>query len=200
MSLKITKGDCISIEGKSGAGKSTLLNILAGIEKPTKGQYYYEGQEMSKFSNNKMAQFRNEEIGYVLQQFALVYEFTVYENIVLPLIYSHVKKSEYAKRVSQALELVGLPGIEHSMCDELSGGQQQRVAIARAIINKPQILLADEPTGSLDTQTGEEILELLLKLNAQGMTVVIVTHDKDISMRCRRNIKISDGKLVEETR
>lgn len=196
INLTIEEGDFISIIGKSGCGKSTFLNILGGIALPTKGEYRFDENLVSQYSESKLSAFRNQNLGFVVQHFALISDMTVYENIALPLRYKKYTKRQIDKRVNRLLEEMEL--IDKSMMYpyELSGGQCQRVAIARAIAGKPKLLLADEPTGSLDEDTGNKILKILKKLNKTGMTLIIVTHDKEVASQAKKIIEMKDGKII----
>ena len=191
--LRIEQGEMISIIGPSGSGKSTLMNIMGCLDKPTSGQYRLEEIEVSKLSDNKLAEIRNKKIGFVFQSFNLLPRTTALANVELPLIYGGAGNRR--QRVLQALESVGLAHRSHHKPSELAGGEQQRVAIARALINNPALILADEPTGNLDTQTSREIMLLFQKLNEQGMTIVLVTHERDITAYTRRTIEMRDGKI-----
>lgn len=191
--LRIEQGEMISIIGPSGSGKSTLMNIMGCLDKPTSGQYRLEEIEVSKLSDNKLAEIRNKKIGFVFQSFNLLPRTTALANVELPLIYGGAGNRR--QRVVQALESVGLAHRSHHKPSELAGGEQQRVAIARALINNPALILADEPTGNLDTQTSREIMLIFQKLNEQGMTIVLVTHERDITAYTQRTIEMRDGKI-----
>ena len=193
--LRIEQGEMISIIGSSGSGKSTLMNIMGCLDKPTSGQYRLEEIEVSKLSDNKLAEIRNKKIGFVFQSFNLLPRTTALANVELPLIYGGAGNRR--QRVLQALESVGLAHRSHHKPSELAGGEQQRVAIARALINNPALILADEPTGNLDTQTSREIMLIFQKLNEQGMTIVLVTHERDITAYTQRTIEMRDGKIEE---
>jgi putative ABC transport system ATP-binding protein len=192
--LRIEQGEMISIIGSSGSGKSTLMNIMGCLDKPTSGQYRLEEIEVSKLSDNKLAEIRNKKIGFVFQSFNLLPRTTALANVELPLIYGGAGNRR--QRVLQALESVGLAHRSHHKPSELAGGEQQRVAIARALINNPALILADEPTGNLDTQTSREIMLIFQKLNEQGMTIVLVTHEHDITAYTQRTIEMRDGKIA----
>lgn len=191
--LRIEQGEMISIIGPSGSGKSTLMNIMGCLDKPTSGRYRLEEIEVSKLSDNKLAEIRNKKIGFVFQSFNLLPRTTALANVELPLIYGGAGNRR--QRVLQALESVGLAHRSHHKPSELAGGEQQRVAIARALINNPALILADEPTGNLDTQTSREIMLIFQKLNEQGMTIVLVTHERDITAYTQRTIEMRDGKI-----
>lgn len=197
VNLKINKGEMVAVIGASGSGKSTLLNIIGCLDVPDEGECYLNGKQVNNLSQGKLSEIRNKQIGFVLQDFGLMLDRTVYRNLSYPLIFnSNIKSKQFKELSKKALESVGLSSRVNSKCIELSGGQKQRVAIARAIINDPDIILADEPTGALDTKISEEIMELFKYLNQQGKTVVIVTHDSKIAEQCDRIIKISDGSII----
>ncbi len=197
ISLKIDDGEMLAIIGASGSGKTTLLNILGCLDLPDSGEYLLDGDLVNKLSKNRLCQIRNERIGFVLQDFGLMLDRSIYKNLSYPMIFnSSIKSNEIKERSKRALEAVGLSSRVNSRCVELSGGQKQRVAIARAIVNKPSMILADEPTGALDTKTSAEIMELFKTLNKQGSTVIIVTHDPKVAEQCDRVIEISDGEIV----
>lgn len=194
--LKIEDGEMVAIVGKSGAGKSTLMNIIGLVDTWDSGEYMLDGVQIRKNSDLKLAKLRNEKIGFVLQDFALIEDQSVLFNVSLPLILGKEKMRNIKPKALHALEKVGLADQRSKKANQLSGGQKQRLAIARAIINEPSLILADEPTGALDSKTGVEIIELLAKQNAAGTTVVIITHDKTVSESCGRIIRIADGALV----
>ena len=191
--LRVEAGEMVSILGPSGSGKSTLMHIIGCLDKPTSGQYRLEEVEVSRLSDNKLAEIRNRKIGFVFQSFNLLPRNTALDNVELPLIYSGAKNRR--QRALEALESVGLVHRAHHRPSELAGGEQQRVAIARALINNPSLILADEPTGNLDTQTSREIMLLFQELNGKGITIVLVTHEADIADYTRRKIKMRDGKV-----
>ena len=197
VSLKIEKGDFVAIMGPSGSGKSTLMHILGFLDRPTSGQYLFEGQNFAKFSDDQLAAIRNQKIGFVFQSYNLLPRTTVFDNVKLPLFYRQIKaKSDEAVR--QAIEAVGLtPRINH-MPSQLSGGEQQRVAIARALVNSPSLIMADEPTGNLDSKGGEQIMEVLERLNENGHTIVVVTHESETARYAKRILKMKDGCLVAD--
>lgn len=198
VSIQIKEGECVAIMGPSGSGKSTLMNILGCLDLPTSGEYILDGENVSHLRDSDLASVRNRKVGFVFQSFNLLSRASALENVELPLIYSGITRGR-RERATLALENVGLGNRIHHKPSELSGGQQQRVAIARALINNPAILLADEPTGNLDSKSGKEIMELILNLNQkQGTTVVLVTHDPMIATRSQRIIRIQDGSIVEE--
>jgi putative ABC transport system ATP-binding protein len=196
VSLEIHKGELIAIMGASGSGKSTLMNILGCLDKPTEGSLFFEEKEVSKLGDKELASVRNKKIGFVFQSFNLLARTSALENVELPLIYSD--KINVTKLAKDALNLVGLADRVHHHPGELSGGQQQRVAIARALVNDPDIIFADEPTGNLDTKSSYEIITLFQKLNKEGRTIILVTHELDIAEHAKRIIKVSDGRIVSD--
>ncbi len=199
VSYTLETGDFIAILGPSGSGKSTLMNIIGCLDKPTSGRYVLDGVEISKLSKNELAEIRNKKIGFVFQSFNLLSRTTALENAELPLLYSNVPGKERTQRAMAALAAVGLKGRETHKTNQLSGGEQQRVAIARALLNNPQLILADEPTGNLDSRTSEEIMAIFKKLNAEkGISIVMVTHEMDIGMCAHRRIHMRDGLIIRE--
>ncbi len=196
VSLQINDGEMVAIIGASGSGKSTLLNIIGCLDRQTSGEYLIDGQPVNKIRSRKLARLRNETFGFVIQDFAVVPDWDVYQNVELPLVYSKKKKGGHKKLVDEILQQLGIYDKRNTPVRNLSGGQKQRVAIARAIVNDPQIILADEPTGALDTATGLEVLKILKNINARGRTVIIVTHNPEIAEACDRIITIQDGKIV----
>lgn len=198
ISFEVNKGELVAIIGKSGSGKSTLLNILGLLDKQTDGDYYIDGKKVSSIPEREKAKLRNSHIGFVMQDFALVEKHTVKQNINIPLIYTD-KPINKEKAINDVLKSVGLSDKTNTPAYKLSGGQKQRVAIARAVVNEPQIILADEPTGALDSMTADEIMQIFERLNMSGKTVIIVTHDKDIAARCKRVIELSDGEIAKGT-
>jgi putative ABC transport system ATP-binding protein len=197
--MEIREGEFVAIMGASGSGKSTMLNILGCLDKPTAGEYLLDGVPMSKMNKNQLALLRNQKLGFIFQSYNLLPRTTALENVELPLYYnSKVKSKERKERAMHALELVSLADRMHHMPNQLSGGQQQRVAIARSLVNDPVVILADEATGNLDTQTSYEIMELFQKLNDQGKTIVFVTHEPDIARFMKRNIIFRDGRIQKE--
>ena len=197
VSAEIKDGEMVAVIGKSGAGKSTLLHILACIDSYEGGEYYIDDTLVKKLSEKKYAQIRNEKIGMVMQDFALVEDFSAIENVMIPLNFAKNKVKDKKTKALEALKAVGMEELAKKPCNKLSGGQKQRVAIARAIVNNPSMILADEPTGALDTKTSAEIMELFHKLNERGRTVIIVTHDPNVAEQCDRIIEISDGNIVK---
>lgn len=197
VSCEINDGELVAVIGKSGAGKSTLLHILACIDNYQGGEYTIDGTLVKNLSEKQYAKIRNEKIGMVMQDFALVEDFTALENVMIPLNFSKQKIKNKKEKALAALKSVGIGELAKKPCNKLSGGQKQRVAIARAIVNEPSMILADEPTGALDTKTSAEIMALFKSLNKQGRTVVIVTHDPKIAEQCDRIIEISDGRIVK---
>jgi putative ABC transport system ATP-binding protein len=196
VSLSVSPGELIAIMGPSGSGKSTLMNVIGCLDRPTSGAYFFEDREISAMTDDELAHVRNAKIGFVFQNFNLLTRFTALKNVEMPLVYSGLSSRARTKRAVPVLERVGLGDRMHHRPTELSGGQQQRVAIARALVNRPPLLLADEPTGNLDSRSGAEILDILVDLNQQGVTILVVTHDKDVSARCRRVITLKDGQVV----
>lgn len=198
--MEVERGELLAVTGKSGCGKSTLLNILGGVCKPTGGSYFFEGKEVSQFSARQLADFRTQKIGFVVQHFALIQDMTVFQNIALPLRYRGYSRKKIEERVYELLDQFELGGKENTIPPELSGGQCQRTAIARAVAGHPELLLADEPTGALDEETGGKILRIFQKLNQNGMTIIIVTHDGEIAAGCRRRVHMRDGMILNEAR
>ncbi|MFC2160123.1 ABC transporter ATP-binding protein [Acidobacteriota bacterium] len=201
VSYNIKKGGLVAIMGPSGSGKSTLMNIIGCLDKPSSGKYLLEGEEVSTFDKNKLAQVRNKRIGFVFQSFNLLSRTTALENTELPLVYSDVPRKKAKDMAMRALAQVGLEGRELHKTNQISGGEMQRVAIARALVNNPSLLLADEPTGNLDTKTGIEIMDIFTKLNEeQGITIILVTHDPEVAEVANRRIFIRDGVIEREER
>ena len=196
ISLKIEEGELLSVMGASGSGKTTLLNVLGGMDRMDDGEYLFKGERIDQMNNKKLDVFRSKKIGFVFQQFMLLPDYTVFENVEIPLRAQNVKRSKRRHLIMDLLKELGMEGYEKKYPKQLSGGQQQRCAIARALVTKPDLILADEPTGPLDRKTGQEIMNLLKKLNKQGKTVVIVTHDPTIAEQTNRVIMVEDGLVV----
>lgn len=199
ITLTISDGEMVSIIGKSGAGKSTLLHIIGCIDHYDDGEYYLDDELIKNKKDKELATIRNEKIGIVMQDYALIEDFTAIENVLLPLDFSRKKVPHSRKLAEDALSIVGMDGMADKPVKKLSGGQKQRIAIARALINHPKFLLADEPTGALDSHTSSEIMDLLKQLNNQGMTIIIITHDQTVANACTRQIEISDGNIIHNT-
>jgi putative ABC transport system ATP-binding protein len=199
LSFTIEKGEFVSIMGPSGSGKSTLMHILGFLDRPSSGSYKFEDREIGTLSDDELASFRNEKIGFVFQSFNLLPRTTVLENVKLPLLYSHGKKIDATKRATEVLEQVGLGHRLHYFTNQISGGEKQRVAIARALINKPSVIFADEPTGNLDSKSGIQVMEILQKLNdVEGHTVILVTHETYTSEHAKRIITMRDGEIIAD--
>ena len=196
INLEIETGEYVSIMGASGSGKSTLMNIIGCLDRPSGGMYYLEAKDLTTLQKDELAYIRNQRIGFVFQQFNLLPRSTALENVMLPMVYGGVSKAERRQRAEVALQKVGLGERLSNRPSQLSGGQQQRVAIARALVNQPALLLADEPTGALDTHTSEEVMALFGELNKQGITIVLITHEVEVAQQARRQIKIQDGLIV----
>jgi putative ABC transport system ATP-binding protein len=197
--LSIQAGDSVAIMGASGSGKSTFMNILGCLDRPTSGKYFLDGNDASGLSRDNLAQIRNKKIGFVFQSFNLLGRTTAIENVELPLFYNNSSSRERHQRAMEALTIVGLQGREHHLPSQLSGGQQQRVAIARALVNKPPLILADEPTGNLDTRTSLEIMDIFQKLNQDSkISIILVTHEPDIAFYTRRHVVFRDGKVIKD--
>lgn len=199
VNLNFYKGQFTSIMGASGSGKSTLMNILGCLDKPTSGHYLIEGEDVSTFSKDQLALVRNKKIGFVFQGFNLLSRTSALENVELPMIYAGISAAERHERAKAALASVGLSGREHHHSNQLSGGQQQRVAIARALVNKPSVILADEPTGNLDSYSSIEIMGIFQGLNKQGISIILITHEPDIAQYTQRVVRVSDGEIVADS-
>ncbi|HAH92454.1 ABC transporter ATP-binding protein [Dielma fastidiosa] len=199
ISFTIDKGEFVAIVGQSGSGKSTCMNIIGALDLPSEGEYLLTGLNITRYDEDQLAQIRNRTLGFIFQQYNLIPKLNVYENVELPLIYANVPEKERYEKVIHALERVGLANRMRHYQHELSGGQQQRVSIARALVNDPSVILADEPTGALDSKTGIEVLELLKQLNNEGNTIVLITHDNSIAHQAKRMIQIHDGKVISDT-
>ena len=198
VSLSVRSGELIAIMGPSGSGKSTLMNIIGCLDRPTNGTYRFEDREIKAMTDDELASIRNVKIGFVFQTFNLLPRFSALKNVEVPLVYSGVPARLRKERAIPLLQQVGLSDRMYHRPTELSGGQQQRVSIARALVNHPPLLLADEPTGNLDSRSGSEILNILTRLNEQGVTIMIVTHDKDVAARCKRIINLKDGQIIND--
>ena len=199
INLEIGEGEFVAIMGPSGSGKSTLMNTIGMLDTPTRGEYYLEGQEVARLGEKQLAQVRNQQIGFVFQQFFLLSKMDAVQNVELPLIYAGVPAAQRRKLAEEYLSKVELTDRIHHLPSELSGGQKQRVAIARALVNDPSIILADEPTGALDTKTGSQIMELLVELNEEGKTIIMVTHEPEIAAYAKRQIVIRDGVISSDS-
>lgn len=200
VTLEIREKEMAAIIGQSGSGKTTCMNIIGCLDVPTSGKYYLNGRDVSCLKDDELAEIRNRTLGFIFQQYNLIPKLNVLENVELPLIYKGVHEKERIEIAMEALKKVGIEEKRNSMPSQLSGGQQQRVSIARALAGNPAIILADEPTGALDTKTGREVLDFLQQLNEEGNTVILITHDMGVAERARRIIRISDGKIVEDTK
>ena len=198
VSLSVDTGEFVAIMGASGSGKSTCMNILGCLDKPTSGSYFLDGIDVSKMSMNELSTIRNRKLGFVFQGFNLIPRTSAIENVEMPMIYKGVPPEERVKRAKDALKIVGLEYRENHLPNQMSGGQQQRVAIARAIVNDAQIILADEPTGNLDTKTSIEVMEFFVKLNNSGKTIILVTHEPDIALYCKRIVRFKDGNIISD--
>ena len=198
--LEVEEGEFVAIMGPSGSGKSTLMNIIGMLDRPTSGEYYLEGEEVAKLSEKKLAKVRKQQSGIVFQQVFILSKLNALQNVELPLIYAGVSQSKRKALAEQYLKKVELETRMHHLPSELSGGQKQRVAIARALVNHPSIILADEPTGALDTKTGEQIMELLTELNREGKTIIMVTHEPEIAAFAKRQIVIRDGVISSDSK
>ena len=200
VSLTIDRGEFVAIVGQSGSGKSTMMNVLGCLDIPTYGTYLLDGTEVTDLSDRQLARIRNREIGFIFQGYNLIQELDALENVTLPLIYQGISVFEREDRAMEALERVGMADRAHHRPSEMSGGQQQRVAIARAIATRPPIIMADEPTGALDSKTGRHVLEILRQLNNEGSTIILITHDDGIAAQAHRRVRLTDGKIVSDER
>lgn len=200
ISLSVDEGEFLAITGHSGSGKSTLMNMLGCLDVPTSGEYYLEGQDVAKMTDNELSDIRNKHIGFIFQGFNLIPGLDAIENVELPLIYRGVGREERRRLAVESLGRVGLSNRLHHKPSEMSGGQQQRVAIARAIAAKPPIILADEPTGNLDTKSGADVMDILRELHSEGRTIIIITHDGDIAASADRCVYVQDGRLIRDTK
>lgn len=196
INLTIDKGEFVAIVGKSGSGKSTLMNIIGALDKPTSGKYILNGRDTSTMTDDELADIRNQTIGFIFQQYNLLPKLTLLENVELPLLYAGIKNSERKRRALESLGRVGLKEKYAQYPNQLSGGQQQRVSIARALAGKPSLLLADEPTGALDSKTSNDVLNFLKQLHSEGNTIVMITHDNSIALEAKRVVRIHDGKII----
>lgn len=198
ISLTVNNGEFAAIVGPSGSGKSTLMNILGCLDIPSKGDYILDGKSVSSLNDDALAEIRNEKIGFIFQKYNLLTKLNVYENVEIPLIYQGIGSSERKRRINEALDKVDLSSRIHHKPSELSGGQQQRVAIARALVTNPSVLLADEPTGALDSKTGREVLDILKGLHKSGRTIILITHDLSIAAEAERRVQIKDGHIISD--
>ncbi|MBQ3224929.1 MAG: ABC transporter ATP-binding protein [Oscillospiraceae bacterium] len=198
ISFRISEGEFVAIVGKSGSGKSTCMNIIGALDVPTRGTYKLNGTDVSKLSDNELATIRNKTLGFIFQQYNLISKNNIYENVELPLIYQGISASKRKEMVITALDRVGLADRVHHMPNQLSGGQQQRVSIARALAANPPVILADEPTGALDSKTGKDVMKFLMSLNESGKTIILITHDNGIAECAKRIIRIHDGKIISD--
>lgn len=198
VNFSIMESELVAIMGPSGSGKTTMMNVLGCLDKPTSGNYFLDGADVAQMTENELAAVRNKKIGFVFQTFNLLARTSALKNVELPMIYAKVPVAEREERARKALEAVGLGERIYHMPNELSGGQQQRVAIARSLVNDPAIILADEPTGNLDSKASEEILSIFQDLNQKGITIVIVTHEPDVAQHCKRNVVFKDGKIIAD--
>ena len=199
INLHIAPKEFVAIIGPSGSGKSTLMNMIGCLDVPTSGKYFLNGNDVSNLSDDEQAFIRNRQIGFIFQQYNLLPKLTAWENVELPLIYRGINGSERKKMVMEALQRVGMEGRADHLPKELSGGQQQRVSIARALAGKPPVILADEPTGALDSKTGAELMEMLKELHSEGNTIVLITHDSDVARQAKRIVRIQDGKITRDS-
>ena len=196
VSMKIYKGEFVAIVGQSGSGKSTLMNIIGCLDVPTSGQHFLNGEDVSELTDDEQAEIRNKTRGFIFQQYNLIPKLNVQENVELSLLYAEIPAEERAERARYQIARVGLAGKEKNLPSQLSGGQQQRVSIARALAGNPSVILADEPTGALDSRTSREVLDFLQKLNEEGNTIVLITHDNGIAQEAKRVIRVADGKII----
>lgn len=200
VSLNVSRGELLAIIGESGSGKSTLINIIGFLDDQFSGEYFYEDQPIHRLKRSQFSHLRNHNVGFVFQNFKLIRDVTVAQNVELPLLYAGQSHRQVRTRVSEVLEQVGLAGYEDQLPQNMSGGQHQRVSIARAVVARPHFLIADEPTGALDSETSQEIMNLFKHLNQQGTTIIMVTHDPRVAAQCERVVKIIDGRIVSDSR
>lgn len=201
ISFQVKRGEFVSIVGASGSGKSTLMNIIGGLDRPTEGSYFLDNQDMSKLPDSQLSRIRNEKIGFVFQTFNLIARTTAQKNVELPMLYAGISRKDRIKRARNLLEIVDMGDRFNHMSNELSGGQKQRVAIARAMANNPSIILADEPTGALDSSTGRKVMDIFHKLHEeQGKTIILITHSNELAMETQRRIVVKDGELIKDER
>ena len=198
VSLQIDRGEFVAIVGASGSGKSTMMNVLGCLDVPTRGEYVLNGTDVTSLKDRELARIRNREIGFIFQGYNLIQELDALENVTLPLIYQGISVFDREDRAMEALARVGMADRAHHRPSEMSGGQQQRVAIARAIATRPPIIMADEPTGALDSKTGRHVLEILRELNGEGSTIILITHDDGIASQARRRVRLSDGRIISD--
>jgi putative ABC transport system ATP-binding protein len=198
INLEIFEGEFVAIVGQSGSGKSSIMNIIGCLDVPTSGEYYLQGENVSTLKDDQLAEIRNRTLGFVFQQYNLIPKLTVLENVELPLVYSGMHAKQRLDESRLVLDKVGILDKEKNLPSQLSGGQQQRVSIARALAGKPTVILADEPTGALDSKTGKEVLALLQELNQEGKTIVLITHDNEIASQAKRIVRLADGKVIED--
>lgn len=198
INMHIDKNEFVAIVGQSGSGKSTCMNIIGCLDTPTRGQYIINSKDASKLKDDELSELRNLTLGFIFQQYNLISKLNVFENVELPLIYRGIEKNKRKAMVEESLERVGLMNRIHNMPSQLSGGQQQRVSIARALSGNPPVLLADEPTGALDSKTGAEVLDLLKKINSEGSTIILITHDNFIASQAKRIVRLHDGQIIED--
>ncbi len=199
VSFSVDSGEFLAIIGHSGSGKSTCMNIIGCLDVPTSGEYYLNSKLVSEMNKNKLAEIRNSELGFIFQQYNLLPKLTAAQNVEVPLLYAGISKSKRRELALEALEKVGMKDKSDNRPNQLSGGQQQRVSIARALVTNPKVILADEPTGALDWETGKDVLKILEELNEKGNTIVLITHDREIAVHAKRKITLMDGKIIEDT-